>query len=500
MTKKSKINKSAVKRVGYANAQSQADSKSIRAAMAKERERNKLRNMANDNALTAGAGGGSIPRVVASKYNSYGRPVGIPGHAELVYSALGATDEGRQYSLVNLHPCGEFVAECNGIPDYTQTSVATPTFRSDSVVGWNAALFATPPTPIAPFRFDVQVVVLPHAELDYAFRLRYDNVWSKWEARYSSYFAANNDGSAVTLAASGYSTHRVVGRGTTVHFDAPRLADQGRLIAGQVKPVVRDSPMYINGSGSGNASVGATTIVAKSYYVPQTETELTAQDPLAAQWEARCGTYIPHRYIQPTQDFVPVNGGNTISAYNSVSETVVQIPNSIVTFAQTATIDPTIGNNLQDWYNPNATWSDQGISNMKSPGKSVWGLSDPMNNMTSVQFFLGISNEAQLHVKSRLHLEAEAHANSSPVTPFLHKSPTLDEIALSIVAKVAQNSPHVYFAADNDLSGILMSIGKILPSILGPVGRALESTGIPIISDIGQVGRRLATGLQAGLA
>lgn len=468
---------------------------------------------------------------------SLGYPVNIPGHADMVYRALGTTDEGRLFSLVHLHPCGEYVVNSCGIPDQSQTASVTPTFRGDSVVAMSANYFASPPTLPADFRYDIQLVVLPIPEVDYIFRVRVPSLntgWSRWVVRRTAYFSRSGDGTSVGLAESGYSGARVVGRGITVHFDAPQLADQGRLIAGQIRAPSASTDVTValaaltdsNGSQIPVNPVDSASIRRHVIYLPQDETELTNQDPLAAQWEARLGSYIPHRYVQPTQLFTKLSSGR-VSTLKSLrvqtgSETVetsytTTVPknyfaivnnNELRYSAETA--QPIFNNLTGTGANDPRTWAYTAVGPSASSNLQVssitelaetgddqteygfWGGSEFINHYTSVQFFLGIQNTAQLHIKTRLHMECEVHAQQSPVTPFAHKSPTYDPVAIQTVTVIAQNQAHVFFASDNDLSGILQSIGAILPGL----ARSLGNSGVPILSTIGKVVGVVGKGLK----
>lgn len=418
--------------------------------------------------------------------SSLGKAMNVPGVVEMTYKALGQTDEGREYALVHLHPCGEYLADSAGIPDESQVMCVTPALRGDSVVTIDKAYFETQPDLPSDYRYDIQLAVLPFPEIDYIFRVRVPSLntgWSKWVVRRTTYFSVRSDGTAVTLASSGYSSSRLVGRGITVHFDAPALADQGRLIAGQIKPPSAQHRQTPSGARSGE-------VIVHSYYLPQSETELTTQDPLCAQWEAKAGSYIPHRYVQPVQLFSNTKDGVTISAPNSDGNDR-KLPATILRLVSDPQYVSSNEAGDQAVYHQNSpTWDS--VDGFPAPSRADWGISDPLNHYTSVQFFLGIQNTAQLHVKTRLYLENEVHANNSPVTPFLHKSPSYDPAALRLIAYVAQNQAHVFFAADNDLGTILQNIGKILPGLLS----SLAGSGIPGLTTVGSVGGGIGRGLK----
>jgi hypothetical protein len=425
-----------------------------------------------------------------------GHPMASPGLATMTYEALGSTEAGREFTLCHLHPCGEYVNQCYGIPDKTQAVVATPVFRGDRNIGWDATMFATPPTVSSPFDYDLQLFTVPHAEVDFGYRLRYPSGSGDWSRiRYfrTSYFAEENDGQAITLRTAGYSSNRMVARGLTVHFNAPTLADQGQLIAGQIDMPYRRS---IRTNDTKNEAVDSDTYTLYEYYLPQTETELSNQDLLAAQWQAREGIYIPHRFIDPEQFFAETNAGDTVATTASDGTTAIKLPRSaMMLFYDT------------DFYPPNAiatvnagTWGggQASIEDFR-PSTSTWGLSGRLNHLSAQSFWLGISNQAKLNVKTRLHLECQVHAKESPVTPYIHRTPQYDRVAMEVTTRIAQSQQHVFFARDNDLSSILKSVGAILPGILEPLGGMLEQTGIPFISQVGNYGRRAGAGLRTFL-
>lgn len=458
-------------------------------------------DFAMSNKLQMGGGLGATPRRPPRGSQTLGYPVSIPGAMEFTYNALGNTNEGREFALVNLHPCGEYVTEAPGIPDESQVSSVTPAFRGDNTIAVDPAYFATPITLPAEYRYDIQLVVLPIPEVDFIFRVRVPVAspdWSMWVVRRTTYFSNAADGTAITMATSGYSSSRMIGRGITVHFDAPKLADQGRLVAGQIKPVSRTedvTPPTVNST----SSVAAAKVT--TYYVPQSETELMQQDPAAAQWEARSGTYIPHRFIQPTQLFSSVQPGTTERITFDIEGGTsgrIDMPAAMFCLADSPDTVALETGRQRIYHRQTPTWNIDGTvpPGIPSPNTCDWGVSDPLNQYTSVQFFLGMQHTSQLHIKTRLYLENEAHARDSPVTPFLHKSPSYDFRAMQIVALVAQNQQHVFYAADNDLSSILQSIGKILPGLLG----ALEGSGLPLASTAGMLGGHVGRGLKALLS
>lgn len=468
-----------------------------------------------------------------------GYPVTVPGRALLTYNLLGNTDEGRTFALVNLHPCGEYVTNSCGIPDESQVSSVTPSFRGDSIVSMNRLYFENPPTLPSDYRYDIQLVVLPIPEIDYIFRVRVNALntgWSRWVVRRTTYFSSEADGTAVGLLESGYSGARVVGRGITVHFDAPALADQGKLIAGQIRAPHRGVDVSVSLASVSPAETGQEqtldpidpgTVRRHIMYLPQEPTELTVQDVYAAQWEARFGSYIPHRYVQPVQQFTRLESGAVTtlrSVYNGPRATganlvaTTTVPKTYFSMvdnpqlryssdtaqkvyqpsdrtwgsATSITIPPASGTGEGTLYNKVASLTGLAENGNSTETYGFWGGSELINHYTSVQFFMGIQNTAQLHVKTRLHLECEVQAKDSAVTPFLHKSPTIDRRALDTVAYVAQNQAHVFFASDNDLSSILQSIGKILPGLLS----AMQGSGIPFVENVGKVGGNIGRGLK----
>jgi len=421
-----------------------------------------------------------------------GRPLAMRG-AQLTYQALGSTDQGREWSLLALHPCGEYVTTADGIPDESQANSVTPGYRGQSVIGWNANLFATPPSPTGDFQYDVQLVVLPHSELDYVYRIGYQGTWSKWVFIHGATFQRNaTSPRAVTLDDSGMSAWRLMGRGLTVHLIAPTLADQGQLVAGQIKPVVIEKHVDFNSQkDNAGTQTGEGDFFGWGYYVPHSEMELVQQDPLAAQWDARKGCYIPMRFIQPVQLYADTITGTTQTGVVGDGSALGAQPSTGIWMltAPSATIE---GGGTDDVYNPTATWTENTFLDVMRASKMDWGVSRPGNQYSAVSFFLGISNQATLQVKTRTYIQAEVVGVDSPAAPFTHKSPLLDRAALDIVTKVGQVQEHVFLAKDNDLGSILASVGKILPGIIAPIGDLLAGSGIPIAQDIGRVGAHLA--------
>lgn len=503
-TKAAKQKRAAAKRLGLPqNPQAAA----MQQAIAQQRASNLARNASKVAAKQVlanqvmGGGGNALPNTGVARMQSrrgLGAPVGMHG-VEFAYNALGSTDTGREWALVALHPCGEYVTTANGVPDETQAVAVTPCYRAESKIQWDASLFGTPPTPTAPFQYDVQIVSLPHPELNYIYRLGYQGGWSKWVPVHMPVFQTGASGTASTLDSMGLTSHRGMGKGLTMYLDAPALADQGRLIAGQIKPQVQKEEYDFSLSSTTGASPqsGSGRFEGWGYYVPLSEDELVQQDPKCAQWHARDGCYIPHRFVQPKQDFVATNPGTLGHAPGSSDSTALaQVPltglwlmnEPSTTLELSHTMDMITG----------GTWT-AALSGLYDPAIMDWGYSEPENFYTSVTFFLGISNQASVQVKTRLHVEAEALGRNSASAPFSHQSPMLDRQALDLVAKVGQVQQHVFFAADNDLGSILASIGKILPGIVTPVADIVGSSGIPILGDIGKVVGRISRGISGML-
>jgi len=415
---------------------------------------------------------------------------------KLVYDALGSTDAGRMWALLALHPCGEYVSSCDGIPDETMAAAVTPTYRAHTTVSWNSDLFITKPEPAAGFSYDVQIVTPPFPEIDYLYRLRYNGVWSKWVAiRLPGFPFIEGLPAAKCLDAVGLSKYRFVARGMTLYLDAPRLSDNGRYVGGQVATILKkDRYEWSNESvapkdGSDPAfGEGATSLF--SITVPEDEDQLVLQDNLVAQWPARDGAYIPHRFVSPVQQYQETAGASYFSkapVYQSDGTvTTIQVPSSALTVAYSSSQGTSIDNS-ENFYNPNPPWAAPSGTSALAPERCTWGVSDPGNLCTGVSFFKAISGTASIQVKSRVYLEAEAAEAASAAAPYAHKPPCLDRKALDLVTMVAQVQPHVFYARDNDFSSILQSIGKMLPGILGwidPVADRLTRAGLPFVSPV----------------
>nr|QLL27730.1 putative capsid protein [Golovinomyces cichoracearum associated tombus-like virus 1] len=416
--------------------------------------------------------------------------------ARLVYNALGSTDAGRMWSLVALHPCGEYVSSCDGIPDESAASAVTPTYRAHTTITWNPDLFDKAPSPPTGFSYDVQIITPPFPEIDYLYRLRFGGTWSRWQAVKLPSFETGASGSSTTFSSLGMSKYRFMARGMTLYLDAPRLSDNGRYTAGQIAApiqVLREDWTQASATDKVSGKLyGAGQTTVYSLFVPQDEDQLTLQDTLSCQWPARDGGYIPHRFVSPVQLYLQTG-----------SDGVARIPLELDDGKVTNNFVPETFLRISDISGGISPESSQGFANLgitptwvKAPGSSpidpklgIWGVSQPGNIHTGVSFFKAISGTASIQVKSRVYIEAEAAEKGSPAAPFAHKPPTLDRPALDIVTKVSQVQPHVFFARDNDFSSILASIGKILPSVMQwiqPYADKASETGLPFVSPLGR--------------
>jgi hypothetical protein len=399
-----------------------------------------------------------------------------------VWRSLGRTDDGRRWALSALHPCDEELTPPSGIPDFSATTVVTPSFRNTSTI--SKIVEGTG-------NWDVQIIMPPNPEVDYLYRqkLSSDAGWGAWQLVRPSVFSANPDGTAQTLQTIGYRRYRYQGRGYTVHHIASGLTNEGTAFAGQVQATqVRQITPEFAGEPTTTETAGVFATTLKPPSFPQ---DLVQEDSLCVQWPAKHGVYMPMRFVDTVHIFQEAAGdgrltdGTTVSPESFGSIISATTPggvagtNNIVAIpAPTFTTPPTL---------PNAT-------------QLYYGASTPGNLLTGVMFFMGLNTVASLEVKSRMHLENQVSRDGFAVQSFVHSPPVYDADALEVVAKVSQVQKHAYYASYNDLGSILGSIWGAIKSVGKPIAQLVEDSGIPILSSIGHVAGRLIRGVEAGVA
>jgi len=406
-------------------------------------------------------------------------------------NTLGRTAHGRTWALHALHPCGEDIpGQVQGIPDRVAIPVTCPEGRffdnvkmpklPDIVTkGDKSITIDSPWLKDSQQLWSVQMLVIPSAVGRIILQASPDGVFVP-----QGFVKANGDTNVPsstwsriptqiptlitqvlppgfwnavcclevpvlpTVNTTGdykawdlYNKFRVTFMGITCHLDVATLQNQGHIVAGQIGS---DYKLF-----DANATWVSAVAASKSVYnisVPITDTDLTQQDPLVYNEVAKHGVYMPLRITEPVVNMADTASDPISLIFNNVNN------------EQTET----------DYTGVNPTyWTDQ-----VDPSWSI-----------GIVFFLSISNEATIDIKTRMGFECAVSARSV-WRPFSKRPPLLDQAAIDAVSMLTQTMPHAFEAKFNDLGLIIDEIGK-----------GIENLGIPIVSDIAKAARPIVRGV-----
>jgi len=380
------------------------------------------------------------------------------GVSPQLLASLGNTVAGQMWALKAAHPNGEEVTASAGIPDHTNVPVVTPEFRCNyTIVGDSTGTGND----------DVDILFLPMGQLAFMYRRRTASstivdLRTGWKFVFYPSLTAGVDqvGGLVTIGGENvtmnawttnlddYGRSREMYGGGTVHLDAPTLADQGRLVAGQLpvelKEGISANTYIIDDTGTSQGIRSPMSLFQLPGNFPMDESTLFQATPGAVVWEAREGVYLPLRFREPVHLFQPDRADTFLAAPGSTGG----VP---VTFTD---VD-----------------------------KNQIAVGVPTNMLAGVVIIRGIDKRANLNVKCRIGLESLVEAPTE-VAPFQHASPILDPLAIDRVTQLSQASPMAYPANYNDFSSILNVIKGVLGNIVKPIAGGLRGIGIPVVSDI----------------
>lgn len=263
------------------------------------------------------------------------------GIKEAVAAIIGDTPEGRAWALAALHPCGAgevinpLVGTMNGMCDTMTSSVATPSYRSESYISYSQDLFINSIT--MPTTYGIDIIIPPVPEIDFIYRLKDDstNQATGWivvrlpqfelppkENLYSTTSKAygyDYQTSFTTMAAVGYGKLRQIAVGHTIELDAAALNNQGRIVAGQMEGQWKNyqlNPPHIDARTSKFVTqvdpletASAITSIEESssgsscnvwsMEVPVDPAVLVANCPNAYQGMAKHGAYVVQKFTSP---------------------------------------------------------------------------------------------------------------------------------------------------------------------------------------------------------
>jgi len=381
----------------------------------------------------------------------------------------GMTTAGEAWAMKAMHPNGEEATGVTGIPDHVSVPVVTPEFRTNTVI----TSIGTSSTKTD----DVDVMVLPFADLPAIYR-RYesgtspgpDTKWVPlWNATLTVIDKLRDQAGAQAGGTPGakqytypvfqsnldtvYGYGRVTHKGVTMHLDAPALADQGRIVAGQMALpfLAEQSEISISAWTDRSGSPGTPRFLIDAFSldsVPLSEDCLVQASPGAAAWEARQGVYMPLRFRDPVHNFSPSGESTMLSISNS---------NGIKLGVQS---------------NTNISGPEGTTGNIKAylTGRML------LNCQTGVVLLRGISPTANVHVKVITGLESLVETCSA-IAPYQRMSPALDVEAINYVTRMGQELPQALPASYNDMGGLFGLIKNVTHQIRNKFLRKIPGIG-----------------------
>jgi len=416
---------------------------------------------------------------------------------------LGTTETGKGFVMKYAHPCSEEVPLVSGIPDHVSEAVTTPEFRTDTVVGPIGTTtgnddieFIVPPFPEYPILYRRYAASSPPATRYEGWRYVTSptvNTRSTYRelpriagARPTETVVPLTIGVKTSSYVDYYARSRGMYSGATFHLDAPALSDQGRVVAGQMAlPYDKQDSTLAHANGwnaDGTVNNDAQGVIPHINLasLPLTESTLVQTCLGAGVWEARDGIYMTMRYRDPVHLFVSTNDSPVVLGIGSNNSGVgtTSIPDMM-------------------------RFTEPGFSVLPPTGAIgtlvEYGLSPACvtNFNTGVVLFKGISGTANVQVKSVCGFENLVVAGNA-VSPYQHASPSLDRLAIDRATEIAQQAPMVYPASYNDLSSILNVIKDVVNTVGTPlrqIGNVIGGLGIPVVSDIANIGAGLLGGL-----
>lgn len=465
---------------------------------------------------------------------------GLPHHMQnrTLANVIGETIPGGRWALAALDSCGEENAVGVGLPDAKTCSVVLPRYKGESEINFDLTMFQTPPA-IETTSWSIEILSPPIPEIEYIYRIRSDqnNLWSEWRVvrlpnfgnitlaslgPYDPGVHAVNDVvineqiAGTTMSEAGYGRYRIVAKGLTIELNAPALANQGRVISGQLSIDQNSEDITVIGYSPGASPfIGADTGVDASMRmtrlrVPESEQQIVASCPTAYQAEAKAGAYIVHKFTGSLQgydfnDTIPARY-ITLASYTAADAArSLEYPTSalgLIIQNQDGTSDNVFF--TPDSRLPSRTPVHAGTTFTPYTKRTMAlaqhlhpYISAPSQMTMSVTFFLGLSANsgigiASLRVKSRTFLECVPSFNNPSIAPFIERSPLFDPEALELVARIGQTAQDAYPASYNGFGDLL---GKILRKVVDfgkPIAKVLG-----FIPGVGTIANYASEGLDA---
>jgi len=452
---------------------------SLRRALSKQARINR--------AVTTGLAEPSQAPNSRANLNSDVANAGAPSQA--LRSMVGLTHDGQNWAMAALDPCGP-IQECNGLPDMMTGSTNTPIYRNEYQIGFDATMFPTGVGATGTGGWDLQVWAPPIPEITFCYRLRdiTTNTWSSTRVvrnKETPYIPASGAGGAsgITMNGVGYSSYRIIAKGLTLELDAPDIANQGRIVAAQIRAQSQVADREVvgviggpPGSVNANAQVtgGPATALEVAYVIPDNPGTLVDSCPRAYQALAKEGVYMPLRFgntLLGYQFHDAEDGGNDNVNTNSPTGStprVINYPHSFLTVLygdiQAAPEDNSTAFTGDSQFGVAGTLTI-GSGNLPAANLMHPNVSTPCDMLTGVIFFSGLAgpssatsaSPATVRVKSRQFNECEAYPSSS-VAPYSHPPAMWDEKAIKAVCVVAQQQLDAFPACYNDFGSMMGSI------------------------------------------
>lgn len=359
------------------------------------------------------------------------------GMEAIVWRNLGDTVAGRNWAMQALHPCGAgYIAD--GLPDTQCASVATPGYRTETNIAFDPTMFTNAPS-TGQTTYDIQIISVPVPEIDYVYRIfsTKDNVWSNFRVRRTAGYglptpATGNDPplSGTSLLTVGYSEYRIIGKGHTFELNASSIANQGRVISGQLNGIAAQAAVLVSSTGLDVATtpvalgmVNTASVELTDFRVPASPQFLVMNSPNVYQEEAKQGAYVVLKFTAPLKgfqfsqcrepDFTTTVGSEAQTATVATSRSYYPSTAMTMTATDSPAADPSIN---ESPFTADSSWSGlyataAGFNYAVTDGP-FWHpyVSRPDGVMTSVTFFQGLvigdaTTGATVRVKTRLNLE-----------------------------------------------------------------------------------------------
>jgi len=343
--------------------------------------------------------------------------------------SLGTTPNGVAWTMKALHPAAN-TEPIAGIPDRTGVPVAFVEFKSNYTVGapgsglWNAMVYTFP----SPVLFGcVQLYGPDNNPLTPA-----GGGWAEFVNRQ---LTGANIGERAGFWTTQVGTARLAYQSLTVNFDCADLTNNGVVTACQLMPAWLSTNL---------TTVGAPPMPSTIYSGPVIDNSNAINFPLAVQYRAKAGAYMPIKLTNPALPFL--NQGER--AFYS-------------------------------------QWWPYGGGPPQStlwPGYYGYALPRMLDGQMGAISFLNIAPTTSLRLTFRMGVEVIPLPGSA-YSSFMHPSPPVDHAALDAYYMISAKLFDAYPDEYNDfgklwevIKGIAAPIGQVIKNVPG-IGQSLYAVG-----------------------